>query len=63
MIPEYLIIEEERRRSQEQSLQLPLYAPQPEYDRMPEARSEEEEEKPGSNVVIIDLSSYSETSL
>lgn len=56
MIPEYLIIEEIRRREEEQwepeRLRLPLYVPQWPAQR-PE--QEEDEEEPGSRVIIIDM--------
>ena len=58
-IPEYLIIEEQRRRSQQDELAgIPLHAPSP----VPPAtwdneRRQEPEQPAGSRVIIIDLSS------
>ena len=57
MIPDYLIIEEIRRRQEDrwepEPLQLPLYVPH-----YPQSHQDEEEgdEKPGSRVIIIDMS-------
>ena len=54
MIPDYLIIEEIRRRQQDtwepEPLRLPLYTPQ-----YPERQADEEEEESKSRVIIIDM--------
>lgn len=55
MIPDYLIIDEIRRRQEDawepEPLQLPLYVPH-----WPQRRAEEEEaEEPASRVIIIDM--------
>lgn len=66
MIPEYLIIEEKRRRERERSehfAQLPLYAPQPEPPREVERKREDANDEPTSSVIVIDLSDFSESSL
>jgi len=55
MIPDYLIIDEIRRRQEDawepEPLQLPLYVPH--YPQGPE--EEEPEEEPSSKVIIIDM--------
>ncbi|MFT6395386.1 MAG: hypothetical protein ACJAYU_000128 [Bradymonadia bacterium] len=63
MIPEALIIEEQRRRREREWQPIPLHAPSPlPLQRIPR-REEVREEVSRSSVIIIDISNYSETPL
>lgn len=62
MIPEILIIEEEKRRQERKWEPIPLHAPSPvprRRDEFLERRNEESR----SSVIVIDISDYSETEL
>lgn len=63
MVPEHLIIEEQQRRERRREWQPePLYAPSPVPRRRPEpdAPSRDNRPKSGGNVIIIDISDYTE---
>lgn len=64
MIPDSLIIEEQRRRERESQWEpIPLHAPTP-MPRVPRDEDREpRDEETGRGVIIIDISDYSETRL
>lgn len=63
MIPESLIIEEQRRRREREWQPIPLHAPSPLAPQRVPQREEPREEERRSSVIIIDISDYSETTL
>ena len=61
MIPDILIIEEEKRRREQRWEPVPLYAPSPIPRRREPAERPKEESR--SSVIIIDISDYSESTI
>ena len=62
MIPDILIIEEEKRRRERAWEPIPLHAPSP-VPRRREDRADRRKEESRSSVIIIDISDYSESTL
>ena len=62
MIPDILIIEEEKRRRERAWEPIPLHAPSP-IHRPRGEDSERRNEESRSSVIIIDISDYSESTL